>query len=285
VPRTKNTRIFPQIIDIHPTANCNLRCPICWGPDHCIKDGLTTNNWKNVIDFFNKKGTESIVFTGGEPLIRNDIDILIKYAKLKGMKITLSTNTILLQRWANKILPFIDEIGIPIDGSDYTKNKKTRLGTINSFQSAVDSIHYLHKNYPRIKITVRTVISKINSDDILNIGAMLADFSDCFDRWKIYQFTPIGYGLLNKNMCYISTDEFQRISSRILSSYKFNILIFTSEQRIGRYIFVGSEGNIFGVDNKGSYKIIGNFITSSKKVIEKGITELLNVTRNSNHAR
>lgn len=87
---------FPRSIDINPTAKCNLDCSFCWGPEHTIEDGLSTAQWKGVIDLFSRRGTNAIVFTGGEPLIRPDIDKLVVYAKEQGMRTTLSTNTLLL---------------------------------------------------------------------------------------------------------------------------------------------------------------------------------------------
>ncbi|PIY82331.1 MAG: heme biosynthesis protein, partial [Candidatus Omnitrophica bacterium CG_4_10_14_0_8_um_filter_44_12] len=45
-----------------------------------------------MIDSIKKAKISIVRFTGGEPLLRNDIFELIKYAKSKGLKIRLNTN-------------------------------------------------------------------------------------------------------------------------------------------------------------------------------------------------
>jgi MoaA/NifB/PqqE/SkfB family radical SAM enzyme len=139
---------------------------------------------------------------------------------------------------------------------------------------------YVSENYPAIEITIRTVISKINKDDIENIGNLLSDTFNYFDRWKLYQFTPVGQGFINSEKCHISSDEFLKITDKILKKFRFNIFIFPSERRIGRYIFIGPDGNIFGIDEKGQYKVVSNFKTNSKKEIEKSIIELIKLKSN-----
>lgn len=140
--------LFPRSIDINPTAKCNLACEFCWGPDHNISDGLNTNQWKGAIQLFAQNGTDSIVFTGGEPLIRSDIGELIRFAKDQGMRITLSTNTILLKRKASQVLPFVDEVGVPLDGSTKENNSMMRVGNTGAFQSSLEAMDFLSKEYP-----------------------------------------------------------------------------------------------------------------------------------------
>ena len=132
--------IFPKSIDVNPTSKCQLQCPFCWGPNHEIPDGLSTQDWLNTIQFFAERGTDAIVFTGGEPLLRKDIVELLRFSKQMGMRVTLSTNTILLPSLAEKVLPMVDEVGIPMDGSTEQNNLLMREGKINSFQYQIDAL-------------------------------------------------------------------------------------------------------------------------------------------------
>lgn len=186
---------FPRSIDIFPTAGCNLRCSFCWGPEHNIPDALDTDGWKQVINFFSSRGTNAVVFSGGEPLIRGDIDELIRFSKGLGMRITLSTNGLLLRNKASQVLPFIDEIGIPIDGVNTKQNAKMRLGNARAFSAAMNALHIIKPNYPYIEVTVRTVVSKVNIVEIENVGELLETQRGLFDRWKLYHFAPVGKSL------------------------------------------------------------------------------------------
>jgi len=276
---------FPKSIDINPTAKCNLNCSYCWGPDHNIPDGLSTEDWKNTLRFFAERGTGAVVFTGGEPLVRKDIGQLVQFAKYQGMKVTLSTNTLLLQRHSDEILPYIDEIGIPIDGSNPEANSKMRLGNPRAFDSSVKALHFVRKHCPTIEITVRTVVSKVNKDEILNIGAFLKDQGNVFDRWKLYQFTPVSIGARHREEHELNTEEFNNIALKAKTNFpQLRIVDYPSDQRVGKYVFIGPEGNIFGVDKDGEYKVVGNLNQSSLSSMDNLFRDICNIERNSSHA-
>ena len=276
---------FPKSIDVNPTAKCNLACEFCWGPDHNIADGLNTNQWKNAIQLFAQNGTDSIVFTGGEPLIRSDIGELVRFAKDQGMRVTLSTNTLLLKRKASQVLPFIDEIGVPLDGSTKENNSIMRVGNTRAFQSSVEAMDLLSTGYPEIEVTVRTVVSKVNRDDIKNIGKLLEGKEGQFDRWKLYQFAPVSIGSHHKDKFEISQEEFESIAKMITDQFpKLPIVAYPSHQRVGRYVFLGPEGNIFGVDDTEDYRIVGNLKDINEQNYQYMLERIYANDKNNMHA-
>lgn len=274
--------IFPRSVDINPTALCNLSCSFCWGPDHNIPDGLSGQDWIKIIDFFANGGTTDIVFTGGEPLIRKDLPELLKHSKKRQLNVTLSTNTLLLPNKHQDVLPYIDEIGIPLDGSSPERNQKMRKGTIRAFQSALHALELVSGHYPEIHTTVRTVVSRQNIYDIHNIGHILNQRSAMFDRWKIYQFTPVSIGLAHLDEHYLSRSEFDSVTES-LHFPELNVEIYPNEQRTGRYVFVGPEGNIFGVDESGNYRVVSNFLNNNEDEVLTGIRQILNPSKNNMH--
>lgn len=283
-PEKELSAWFPQAIDINPTAKCNLDCSFCWGPDHEIPDGLDTHDWKRTIDFFSKRGTKAVVFTGGEPLLRKDIGELMQHSKQRDLRVTLSTNTLLLARRADVVLPYTDEIGIPMDGSTVENNIRMRLGTRRHFQTVIDSLDFLKESYPDIEVTVRTVVSAQNIDDLQRIGQVLEERRDTFDRWKIYQFTPVSIGARHKDEHDISPTRFKEATASVLSRFDtLNAQTYSSDQRIGRYVFIGPEGNVFGVGDDGDYRVVGNFLTMNEGEIYQGIKTLVSPGRNNFH--
>lgn len=277
---------FPQTIDVNPTARCNLDCSFCWGPDHSIPDGLDTEDWKRTIDFFSSRGTHSVVFTGGEPLLRPDIGELIKHGKDRDMRVTLSTNTLLLARRADAVLPHIDEIGVPLDGSSMQNNVRMRLGTKSHFQKVVQALRLVRDMNSNIETTIRTVVSAINKDDIQQIGTLLSSMPELFDRWKIYQFAPVSIGAQHEAEHTISHDHFNEVAQTVCDSFpQLNTQVYPSEQRSGRYVFVGPEGNIFGVDDSGNYTIAGNVLSSDETEIYQGVRALLSPEKNQLHGQ
>lgn len=272
---------YPRSVDANPTAKCNLACEFCWGPDHNIEDGLDTQEWKDTIKQFADNGTESIVFTGGEPLVRRDIVELLKYSKEQGLRVTLSTNTLLLKRKA-EVLKYIDEIGIPIDGSTPEKNEKMRVGNSRAFQSSLDAIDLVSGQYPNIDITVRTVLTKVNQNDIEAIGELVQKKQAKIHKWKIYQFAPVSIGAQNAEQFEMPNHVFYSIGEKLHQRFPdMPIQMYPSEQRSGRYVFLGPEGNVSGVDEKGEYKISGNLKKQNMGLLIQG---LYNQEKNTSHA-
>lgn len=91
----------PFLVALNLTRRCNLRCEHCYLDAGTRLDGenseLSTNEVKKVINDIAALSQECmIVMTGGEPLLRPDIDVLIEYAAGKQLMVVLGTNGVLL---------------------------------------------------------------------------------------------------------------------------------------------------------------------------------------------
>ena len=78
------TDLPPQII-LEVTRHCNYRCPFCYCVWHeqtgKLPRELDTAAWKEIIAECAARGVKSLLFTGGEALLRPDIDELLSYAR------------------------------------------------------------------------------------------------------------------------------------------------------------------------------------------------------------
>ena len=76
------------------TRTCNLNCIHCYSAsDNKRYEGeLSTDEAKHLIDQLGEFGVPSILFSGGEPLMRKDIFELIGYASGRNIRTVLSTN-------------------------------------------------------------------------------------------------------------------------------------------------------------------------------------------------
>lgn len=89
-----------RLIEISLTNRCNCRCQHCFaalenGLDES-KDELSTTESKSLLDEIAKIGGIEVCFSGGEPLLREDIVELVAYAHKKGLVSRVITNGILL---------------------------------------------------------------------------------------------------------------------------------------------------------------------------------------------
>jgi len=95
--------------------SCNMDCQFCFSEWREQDGALNTEDAKRSIEILQERGLEAINFTGGEPLLRNDIEELLGFAKQSGLTTILSTNGILLERKLPYIAQSLDFIGLPLE--------------------------------------------------------------------------------------------------------------------------------------------------------------------------
>src|SRR5262249_48471331 len=91
------TAFRPSLVSWNLTRRCNLRCP------HCYMEGgkaaaneLTTDECLRVLDELAALGTEMVILTGGEPLLRRDVYEIARAASHDGMWVVMGTNGVLV---------------------------------------------------------------------------------------------------------------------------------------------------------------------------------------------
>ena len=103
-------------VQFSPTSRCNLRCHYCHIWEEQTEE-LDTEKWKVIVDKIDAMGAASVAFTGGEPMLRDDICGIIDYAKLKGLFVKLTSNgTLPIERYRRLLETGIDNISISLDG-------------------------------------------------------------------------------------------------------------------------------------------------------------------------
>ncbi len=104
------------------TNRCNLSCRHCYieAEDRAYKGELTTAEAKAFIDDLAAMKVPVLLFSGGEPLIREDLFELGAYAVAKGIRPVISTNgTLITPEVARKIKETgFQYVGISIDGTE-----------------------------------------------------------------------------------------------------------------------------------------------------------------------
>jgi len=93
-------RPAPAFLDIALTYRCQCRCPHCAAAsDGNAQDGeLDTDQLRSVIRQAARLGVLEVIFSGGEPLLRGDLEQLVREAHQAGMLTRVNTNGLLLDR-------------------------------------------------------------------------------------------------------------------------------------------------------------------------------------------
>ncbi|KYC46914.1 MAG: pyrroloquinoline quinone biosynthesis protein PqqE [Candidatus Methanofastidiosum methylothiophilum] len=101
----------PVSVILELTRYCNLNCSYCYvntfnfdSNKNQNQSDLTTEKWLKALDTLKEAGVLSLVFSGGEPLLRDDFFTIAEYANKKDFSTSLATNGTLLDRdMANNI--------------------------------------------------------------------------------------------------------------------------------------------------------------------------------------
>jgi radical SAM protein with 4Fe4S-binding SPASM domain len=81
------------------------------------KKELSLKAYKKIIDELLKSGVDTMVISGGEPLLREDLYLICKYAKENGITMlqVISNGTMPISKY-DRIIPYIDKLTISLDG-------------------------------------------------------------------------------------------------------------------------------------------------------------------------
>lgn len=82
----------PYRMDLAVTYRCNNDCPHCYNARLRSYPELETSDWKKIVDRLWALGIPHLIFTGGEPTLRDDLPELIQYAENLGQITGLNTN-------------------------------------------------------------------------------------------------------------------------------------------------------------------------------------------------
>lgn len=151
------------------TSACNLKCVHCYasaGRLHA-KNELTKQEGFSLIDDLKDYGSPVVLFSGGEPLMREDLTGLIDRAVQSKMRAVISTNGTLIT--PDKAMELGDcglsYIGVSLDGLQEVND--TFRGVQGAFREAMQGIYNaMHEN---IKVGLRFTMNKRNASEIPKI--------------------------------------------------------------------------------------------------------------------
>ena len=161
------------IVILYVTEGCNLRCAMC-SYRKPLPDELTIKEIEMLAGELSSLGLKHIVFSGGEPILRTDLEEICQIFSKHNVKQTILTNGVLLKKKIDKLAPFLEELIISIDGAKPETHDAIR--GVNSLNLIIEGIRHTKENFPHLDISFRTVIQKNNFsqlNDIIQLGAEL----------------------------------------------------------------------------------------------------------------
>ena len=201
------------------TIRCNLSCAHCRRieEDEAVDTDLTTAQAMQLIDQLAQVGQAQdfmpiLVFSGGEPLCRNDIFELIDYAVTKGVKPALATNGTLIDKAiaARVKAAGVERVSVSLDGATGEIHNKLRM-LEGSFEAAVNGIKYLRQF--DVPFQINMTITRYNAhqlDDIFTLAEKLGAVAV-----HLFMLVPVGCGEEFAAEDMLSPDEYEQLLERV----------------------------------------------------------------------
>ncbi|ADU31188.1 TIGR04053 family radical SAM/SPASM domain-containing protein [Evansella cellulosilytica] len=198
----------PFIVIWEVTRACALKCLHCRAEAQYKSDPreLSRNEGKALIDDIASMDNPLFVFTGGDPLMRSDLFDLAKYAKEKGLSVSMTPSA--TPKVTRKAVARAKEVGLSrwafsLDGSNAEIHDHFR-GTKGSFDTTMKGISYLQEL--NIPIQINTTVSKYNLKDLEHIAELVRSMNTVL--WSVFFLIPTGRGM-EKDM--ISPEEHEHV--------------------------------------------------------------------------
>ena len=128
----------PVLCNYYVTYRCNATCSFCdiWErPSPYVTLDVARQNLQDL----KRLGVKVIDFTGGEPLLHREIDLLLKEAKSLGFITTLTTNAMLYPKKAESIQGLVDMLHFSLDSPIEAEHNASR--GVACFGLVQESIH------------------------------------------------------------------------------------------------------------------------------------------------
>ncbi len=157
------------------TKRCNLSCQHCYASAETgsAPGELSTAEAKQLMDELADYGVPVILFSGGEPLVREDLLELVDYADDVGLRPVLSTNGTLItaERARELKAAGLKYAGISVDGLR-ERNDRFR-GKEGAFDAAIRGIEASIE--AGLKTGLRYTITEANAEDLEGVIDLLSD--------------------------------------------------------------------------------------------------------------
>lgn len=152
----------PLFASLELTLRCNGACVYCGSKDAAQADGpeISTAEYKTIIDDLAESGCLAVSLTGGEPLLRPDVEALACRASGRGMSVGLNTNGRLMGD-RRSILQYLSAVTVSIDS---TQEINDAIRGPGAFAAAVAAIRTAR--HAGVDVSVTSVLSARSIDGL-----------------------------------------------------------------------------------------------------------------------
>ncbi len=199
------------------TYSCPLQCPYCANPIGFagIKNELSTEDWLRVLEEARAMGAVQLGLSGGEPLVRQDLAVLVRRARQLGYYSNLITSGYGMTE--DRILELkeagLDHIQVSIQSPE--KNLNDELAGTESYEHKKEVARLVKKHgYPMV---LCVVIHRRNIHQMREILEMAVELGA--DYLELANTQYYGWAHLNRDQLLPTKEQFEEAEA-IAQEYK-----------------------------------------------------------------
>ena len=163
------------ILVLEPHSRCNCRCVMCdiWKVTDARE--LTAAELERHLADIDRLRVEWVVFTGGEPLMHSDLFRLSALLRARGIRITILTTGLLLERHAARIVETMDDVIVSLDGPRAIHDEIRRIP--NAFDRLAEGVQAIRRLSPDYAISARCTVQARNAARLCDTVAAARDLN------------------------------------------------------------------------------------------------------------
>jgi radical SAM protein with 4Fe4S-binding SPASM domain len=200
----------PRLIFWEVTKGCNLRCIHCraTATELSSPTDLPTRAALEIIDQIAAAANPILVLSGGEPLYRNDIFQLARYATDKGLRVALATNGTLVTKDVARMIvdSGVRRVSISLDGADSITHDTFR-GIPGAFDAAVHGLRNLKELGMSVQINM--TIARHNAHQLPSVLQLARNLGA--DALHTFLLVPVGCGVDIAAEQMVPPEEYERM--------------------------------------------------------------------------
>jgi pyrroloquinoline quinone biosynthesis protein E len=198
----------PYTLVAELTYRCPLRCVYCSNPLDYSRhaDALGTGDWLRVFREAEALGVMQLNLTGGEPLVRDDLEALVEGARALDLYTNLITSGIpcTRERLAGLKARGLDNVQVSIQ--DVRAAASDRIAGLTSFERKL-TVARAVKDLG-LPLTVNTVLHRENLDRVPEIIALAESLQA--DRLELANTQYLGWALVNRRALLPTREQLDR---------------------------------------------------------------------------
>ena len=231
----------PHIVAWNLTKRCNLACAHCYisaGSWHVADNELSTDQCLRILDeILDLNPHPMLILTGGEPLLRDDLEVLAERASAGGATVVVGTNGTRLteERIDSLLAAGVKGVAVSIDSlrSEYHDRFRHGGGALTDTMAAVERCAAR-----KLDFVIQTTVTSGNRHEIADLARWSAEAGAV--SFNVYFVVPTGRAEHMPGMSPEENDEVLRELVELEGEYRGRMMIRSKCQpQIMRHVVQG----------------------------------------------